>query len=364
MRTIYVQLPQGGYPIHIGSGLYSQLPNFIHDLGWDEHRPLMVIADSHVAPLYGEKVVQPLDEAGYQVSLVTFPAGEHSKSSSTLEKLTEECIRAGLDRNGAILALGGGVTGDLAGFLAASYMRGIPFIQLPTTLLAHDSSVGGKVGINHSLGKNMLGAFHQPSLVVFDTDTLITLPRREVVSGFAEVVKHALIYDDSFAKWLLDHHVQLNDLHSEYIAEAIARGCQVKADVVALDEREHGLRAILNYGHTMGHALEAISDYTYAHGEAVSIGMVGASLLGEKLRTARNVHHYTKEILAAFSLPTSFSGPWSNKQLVELMRRDKKALGGSLTFVLPKGIGEVVIQHDVQEEVVSEVLQELRGGVE
>ncbi|SDW59063.1 3-dehydroquinate synthase [Marininema mesophilum] len=323
----------------------------------------MVVSDSIVSPLYQERVVRFLEEAGYTVSSVTFSAGEHSKSAATLEKLTGECIQAGLDRKGAILALGGGVTGDLAGFLAASYMRGLPYIQLPTTLLAHDSSVGGKVGINHPLGKNMIGAFHQPSLVVFDTDTLTSLPRREVISGFAEVIKHALIYDESFARWLLDHHAPLNDLHPEYIAEAIAKGCQVKADVVAKDEREQGLRAILNYGHTIGHALEALSNYTYTHGEAIAIGMVGESLLGEKLGTARNVLGYTKELLQAFSLPTTFTGPWTDESLLETMRRDKKARGGSLTFVLPKGIGKVLIQHDVEEEAVLDVLQELRGGV-
>ncbi|MFC4078086.1 3-dehydroquinate synthase [Salinithrix halophila] len=363
MKTIQVELAEKRYPIHIGSGLFEKLPQFLEGIGWGRERRLMLVADSHVSPLYAERVLKPLEQAGFTVGQITHPAGEESKSLHTLERLVEDCIRFGLDRSGAVLALGGGVTGDLAGFLAASYMRGIPFIQLPTTLLAHDSSVGGKVGVNHPLGKNMIGAFHQPAMVVFDTDVLKTLPEREILSGCAEVVKHALIWDASFADWLMEHHRQLMALEPEVTAEAIERGCRVKAAVVSQDEKESGIRAILNYGHTIGHALESVSGYgAFTHGEAVAVGMAGAALLGEALGTATEVFPFTRELLAAFRLPTHLSPVWAEEELLAAMKRDKKAKKGAYTFVLPTGIGSVVLQHGVEEAAIREVLARLRGG--
>lgn len=360
MRILEVSMGERSYPILIGNGLYARLPEWLRERGIGPERPLMLVTDTHVAPLYGEKVSGPLREAGYRVGEATVPAGESSKSLNQLSRLVEEGLRFGLDRQGVVLALGGGVVGDLAGFFAASYMRGIPFVQLPTTLLAHDSSVGGKVGVNHPLGKNIIGAFHQPLMVVFDVDTLRTLPGREVISGYAEVIKHALIADDSFADWLLQNSESLLRLEPSPVGEAIWNGCRIKAEVVSKDEREAGLRAILNYGHTIGHALEAASGYAgLTHGEGVAIGMVGAAMLGEMLGTARDVAETTKRLLASFHLPVKLEGNWSEDELLELMRRDKKVRGGSYTFVLPERIGAVRVERGIPEESIRRVLRQL-----
>jgi 3-dehydroquinate synthase len=363
MRTLKVSTGERTYPIFIGSGLLNRLPELLRERGIGPDRPLLLVTDTQVAPLYGEKVTGPLRAAGYRVRETTVPAGESSKSLDQLSRLVGEGLRFGLDRQGAVLALGGGVVGDLAGFLAASYMRGIPFVQLPTTLLAHDSSVGGKVGVNHPLGKNVIGAFHQPVMVVFDVDTLRTLPFREVVSGYAEVVKHALIAEESFADWLLRHCDGLLRLEPFLVEEAIWNGCRIKAEVVSKDERETGLRAILNYGHTIGHALEAASGYTgLTHGEGVAIGMVGAAMLGEALETARDVVEPTKRLLTAFRLPVQLAGDWSEEELMALMRRDKKVRGGAYTFVLPERIGAVRVVRGIPEEKILRVLRKLRAG--
>jgi 3-dehydroquinate synthase len=363
MRTLKVSTGERSYPIRIGRALYARLPEWLRDRGIGPERPLMLVTDTHVGPLYGKKVAGPLREAGYRVGEATVPAGESSKNLEQLSRLVEEGLRFGLDRQGVVLALGGGVVGDLAGFLAASYMRGIPFVQLPTTLLAHDSSVGGKVGVNHPLGKNVIGAFHQPLMVVFDVDTLRSLPRREVVSGYAEVVKHALIADDTFADWLLQNSERLLQLEPSLVEEAIWNGCRIKAEVVSKDEREAGLRAILNYGHTIGHALEAASGYAgLTHGEGVAIGMVGAAMLGEALGTARDVVKTTRRLLQAFQLPVHLAGEWSEDELLELMRRDKKARGGAYTFVLPERIGAVRVVRGVPEEAIRRVLRRLQSG--
>ncbi|OYD09715.1 3-dehydroquinate synthase [Paludifilum halophilum] len=362
MKTLEVNTPSRSYPIHIGSGLYERLPRLLEESGWNLRHPLMLVTDSHVGPLYADHVALSLEKAGCTVGQISVPAGESSKTLTRLESMVEDCLQFGLNRTGGILALGGGVIGDLAGFLAASYMRGVPFFQLPTTLLAHDSSVGGKVGVNSRLGKNMIGAFYQPSAVIFDVDTLKTLSKREVSSGYAEVVKHALIWDASFADWLRKNSDSLMDLEPDRVTEAIFRGCRVKADVVSRDERETGLRAILNYGHTLGHALESVAGYgTYTHGEAVAIGMTLASRLGEELGTAVRVFDSTRDLLVDFGLPTRLSPKWSEEELLAAMRRDKKAREGDYTFVLPRSIGSVRVRHSVEESAVRRVLRRLKG---
>lgn len=358
-----VRTKEREYPIHIGPGLLSSLPRFLEDIGWTVEKRLMLVTDDQVGPLYANRVRTTLASKGYRVHVATVEAGEGAKTLRRLEELTTVCLRAGLDRTGGILALGGGVVGDLAGFLAAAYMRGIPFVQLPTTLLAHDSSVGGKVGVNHPLGKNMIGAFHQPSLVVFDVDTLKTLPRREVSNGFAEVVKHALIRDPKFVRWLEENSGSLMELRPEPLTEAVLRGCSIKAEVVSKDEKEAGLRAVLNYGHTLGHALEAAAGYgTWSHGEAVAVGMVGAAMLGEELGLCPPLAERTRRILKAFGLPTRLDGDFDDDDLLERMRRDKKAERGSYTFILPRDLGRVEIVRGVEEEPVRRVLRRLRGG--
>jgi 3-dehydroquinate synthase len=249
----------------------------------------------------------------------------------------------------------------LAGFVAASFMRGIPFVQLPTTVLAHDSSVGGKVGVNHPLGKNYIGAFHQPLLVAFDLDVLKTLPGREVRSGLAEVIKHGLIWDPELVEWLEMHCNVLLDLEPDAIGEAIYRGYAVKAAVVSQDEREVGIRAILNYGHTIGHALEAVSGYqTYTHGEAIAIGMAGAARLSVKvLGTPFEVVKKTESLLQAFRLPVRTREKWPIEDLLIAMRRDKKAQNGGYAFVLTSGIGKVELVRGIDESHIREVLYEL-----
>ena len=302
-----------------------------------------------------------LRRAGYRVEKAVVPAGERAKSLSQLEELVGCAIRYGLDRTSVILALGGGVVGDLAGFLASVYMRGIPFVQLPTTLLAYDSSVGGKVGVNHAFGKNMIGAFHQPEMVVFDVNTLKSLPQREVISGYAEVIKHGLIADSDFVKWLDQYSAGLLQLESSLVQEAILRGCEIKAAIVSQDERESGLRALLNYGHTIGHALEAVSVYQrFTHGEAVAIGMVGAAYLSEELGWSHYVAEPTQKLLSAFSLPITLTGEWDVEEVLEAIRRDKKGKQGQIRFVLPETIGKVRLIEGVEEAAIRRVLQRLQ----
>lgn len=365
MKTLTVTLDeQRSYPIYIGSGLYEQLPLLMQEVGVRTDQKLMVITDSHVAPLYAGQVKQALDEAGYTVGMAVVPAGEPSKNLQQLEKLIGDCLQVGLDRRSIILALGGGVVGDLAGFVAATYMRGISFIQLPTTLLAHDSSVGGKVGVNHPLGKNYIGAFHQPLMVVYDVHVLHTLPRRELISGYAEVLKEGLIWDAHLVEWLEDNSKPLLQLKAEAVSEAIYRGCQVKAAVVSQDEKETGLRAILNYGHTIGHALEAVSEYRqFTHGEAIAIGMAGAARLSKYvLGSSDELVQRTEQLLQMFQLPVRFSDSWSEEELLLAMKRDKKARQGEYTFVLSRAIGEVELVRGVEETQVRNVLREIRGG--
>ncbi|RAL22622.1 3-dehydroquinate synthase [Thermoflavimicrobium daqui] len=365
MKKLTVSLDHCQYPIYIGKGILAKLPEVLQEAGMTFRRKLFIISDSHVAPLYSKQVQTVLEKAGYEVGMAIVPAGESSKNLQQLEHLIGECLRFGLDRQSVIIALGGGVIGDLAGFVAATYMRGIPFIQIPTTLLAHDSSVGGKVGVNHALGKNVIGAFHQPMLVLYDVETLNTLPKRELISGFAEVVKHALIWDPSFIKWLEQNSEELMALHAEKISEAIYRGCQVKVAVVSQDEKEVGLRAILNYGHTIGHALEAVAGYgVYTHGEAVAIGMAGAVRLSTKvLGTDKQVVVKTEKLLHAFELPTQYNPSHvTDELLLQAMKRDKKVRNDEYSFVLTSDLGSVELVRGIHEEQIRTILQEIRGG--
>lgn len=361
MQQLHVATDSRAYNVYVGSSLLKKIPEFLQQHGVQTKQKLFLISDSEVAPLYANAVLMPLRAAGYTVTLSVVPAGEQSKSLAIFEKLTSEAITAGLDRSSVVLALGGGVVGDLAGFFAATFMRGIPFIQLPTTLLAHDSSIGGKVGINHPQGKNYIGAFHQPLFVLFDVNTLVSLPRRELIAGFAEVIKHGLIWDETFVQWLAQHHEQLLAKDPLYLEEAIARGCQVKINVVSEDETERGKRAILNYGHTLGHALESISDYKhYTHGEAIAIGMVAAAMLSVELLDAPEaLVKDTVAILQQFSLPTTIDKPWSLDALLQLMKRDKKVKHGDYTFVLSRKIGQVEVVTGVDEGKIRKVVQQL-----
>jgi 3-dehydroquinate synthase len=361
MRTINVDLGDRSYPILIGSGLLKDIAHYCAKAGFSERSPLLVVSDSEVAPRYLPALEEALRSHGYTVVSHIMPAGEASKSLTVYEEVMTTAIQAGLDRNSAVLALGGGVVGDLAGFVAATYMRGIGFLQIPTTILAHDSSVGGKVAVNHPLAKNMIGAFYQPSMVLYDLDTLRTLPPRQVASGLAEVVKHGLLVDKEFAYWCRDHAEELLDLNVEALGYALERGCAIKADVVGNDEREQGLRAILNLGHTIGHAIEAVGGYgVFLHGEAIAIGMAGSALLAGKLGRDTSIYEDTVSMLSALSLPVRLPSEYDEDELMDAMMHDKKFKEGKMTFIVPDAIGSVSIVNDVQESLVREVLAELK----
>jgi 3-dehydroquinate synthase len=361
MKRLLVDLDERSYPIIVGQGVLQQLPTELMDRGITPKQKVLIVTDDHVAELYLRKVQGLLEQSGYVCSAHIAPSGEKAKALSHLEEIVTSALAAGLDRNSVILALGGGVIGDLAGFAASTYMRGISFVQLPTTLLAHDSSVGGKVAVNHPMGKNLIGAFHQPSLVLYDTSTLASLPQREVSAGFAEVIKHAILTSPTFFSWLNEHAEALMELKSPYIDEAIYQGCQIKSQIVAADEQEHGLRAVLNLGHTFGHAIEALSQYgSFNHGEAVSIGLVAAVLLAKQLGLATEPDNSLASIvsiLKRFKLPVRLPGSFDPEEMVETMKHDKK---GKLVFVLPKTIGQVEIVKDVNEAIVVQVLEKLK----
>lgn len=362
METLYVKLGERSYPIHIGPGLLDRLPQYLSERDVKPADPLWMITDTHVDGHYGEKVQRILQQAGYKVGKCVVRPGDSSKSLSVLESIVTEALEFGLNRNGVVLALGGGMVGDLAGFFAASYMRGVRFVQLPTTLLAHDSSVGGKVAVNHSLAKNVIGAFHQPLAVIYDTSTLSSLPRRELVSGFAEVIKHGLIRDAALLEILQNQREQLLAIESPDIDEVICWGCRIKADVVARDETEQNLRAILNYGHTIGHALEAMGAYDQlTHGEAIAIGMVGAAIIGERLGyVEEDVVIRTRDLLTSYGLPIRLPDRYSEQAILAHMRHDKKNRLGRLTMVLPVAWGEVDIIPNVSDSVVLTVLNKLK----
>lgn len=365
MKTLQVKLAERSYPIHIGSGLHGRIEAFMAELGVSTSQKLLIITDEHVGPLYLAPLQQSLQQAGYSVSASVVAAGEKAKSFHVFERVMGEAIEAGLDRKSVILALGGGVVGDLAGFVAATFMRGIPFIQLPTTLLAHDSSVGGKVAINHQLGKNLIGAFHQPLAVIYDTDTLQSLPKREVAAGFAEVIKHGLISAESFVSWLEENAAQLNELEPDRLATAIERGCRIKAEIVSEDETEQGNRALLNLGHTFGHAFEALAAYAQLnHGEAISIGMGLAADTAEQMGLCeQGVSERTRALLAQFNLPTTWPSGFEPEDVLEAMRRDKKGVAGKFNLVLPRTIGKVEIVKNVDENLILQVMRKAAGRI-
>jgi len=361
MRTLMVDLGERSYPILIGQGISAQISRHLAARGVLPSSPLLVITDSNVAPLHLDGLKKALTEGGYRVCEMIVPAGEASKSLVMLEEIVRVALEAGLDRSSAIVALGGGVVGDLAGFAAASYMRGIRFVQVPTTILAHDSSVGGKVAVNHPLAKNVIGAFHQPELVLYDMQLLRTLPDRDVRAGLAEVLKEGLIFDKEYVEWLSDHADALLALDPLTLENALFEACRIKADVVAQDEREGGLRALLNLGHTIGHALEAVAGYgTLLHGEAVAIGMVGAARLAAEFGRPRRIADTTRDILLRFGCPVTIPSWLDTDAILDAMMHDKKFREGKMTFILLIDIGRAEISHSVTREQVRRVIERLK----
>lgn len=347
------------YPMYIGTEIINQLPKVIQDTCKSVSK-VLVISDESVAALYLEKVLGILNQQFDEPLSFVIPAGESAKSFDIYYQCQTFALEKGLDRSSVILALGGGVVGDLAGFVAATFMRGIPFIQIPTTLLAHDSAVGGKVAINHDLGKNMIGAFHQPNAVLYDIELMKTLPKVELRSGFAEVIKHGLIWDPEFYQWLNEEITSLDDLNGEKLQYAILKGVAVKAKVVSEDEQEKGLRAILNFGHTLGHAIEAESGYgKITHGDGVAIGMIFALKVSEKIFDINLSSEKIKEWFKLFEFPTTIPNALDNEKLLERMKHDKKATSGKVRMVLLKNIGETVIQ-DIDDEQLLNLLKEFQ----
>ena len=348
--VVSVPLQRSPYDVHVGPGLLDQAG--VLAAGVLKPGRCALISDSHVAPLYAERVSKSLRGAGFEPVALVSPAGEKSKSMEEAASLCGRMIAAGLDRSSSVVALGGGVVGDLAGFVAAIYYRGIPFIQIPTTIVAQvDSSVGGKTGVNAAGGKNLIGAFHQPRLVIADTGTLATLPAREFNEGFAEVIKHAAIRD--FA--MLD---ELDDLPA-----LIARNVAIKAAVVAEDEFEtKGVRALLNFGHTIGHGIENAAGYgRYLHGEAIALGLVAACRLSaEKAGLALAVRDRILSALARFQLPVCLPADIKTEDILSAMRRDKKFHGGSVRFVLLKNPGDAFVSSDVTESDIVRQIEALR----
>jgi 3-dehydroquinate synthase len=351
--TIRVALSERSYNIEIGRGNLPGLAAFISQRCRSSRA--IVISDSNVAPLHGKMAVEALAAGGLKTDLVCVPAGESSKCVAEAERLWNEMARLGADRKTVVVAVGGGVVGDLAGFIAATYARGLPLVQVPTTLLAQvDSSVGGKVGINLPAAKNMVGAFWQPAGVLIDLDVLQTLPEREFRSGLAEVVKYGVILDAGFFDYLEHNADAILRRDPTAMEHIVARSCRLKADVVEKDEHEEtGLRAVLNYGHTFCHAIEAVAGYgAYLHGEAVSIGMIAASRLAESLgRIGPDITQRQFGLLHRFGLPTS-SPELDRNQLLAAMQHDKKAEGGRLRFVLPTRLGHVEVVSDIDSHLV------------
>ncbi|MBS4022195.1 MAG: 3-dehydroquinate synthase [Dethiobacter sp.] len=362
MRRLQVSLEGRSYPIYIGRNLYPHLWG-----AWQESvKPtkILLVSDENVFPLFGGKLIAELDRAGFASSLVVVPAGEGSKSMSWLEAIYSSALEAGLDRGGLVLALGGGVVGDLAGFAAATYMRGVPFIQVPTTLLAQvDSSVGGKVAVNHPLGKNLIGAFYQPRLVWIELETLRSLPEREFLAGAAEVIKYGIILSKPFFNYLEENWTAFLARQEEVLTEVIAVSCGLKSEVVARDEREEGERAILNFGHTWGHALEAATGYNYyLHGEAVLVGMaLAVHMAAKKKILSRTDARRIVSMLARIGLRPPPPGLDSENVLASL-KYDKKRKDGRLVFVFPVSIGEVALFSDTDTGLLFAVLNDYLCG--
>ena len=354
MTTLIVDLGDRSYPINIDSGLLNQNSLFTAHI---RGKRVCIVSNTIVHPLYANTLKQVLTD--YQVDEIILPDGEAEKNLTNFDKIMSHLLANGHGRDSTLIALGGGVIGDITGFAAACYQRGIDFIQVPTTVLSQvDSSVGGKTAVNHALGKNMIGAFYQPKAVVIDINTLSTLPMREFNAGMAEVIKYGILGDGDFFQWLEENISLINSQDSNTLAAMIEKCCQCKADIVAEDETEAGVRALLNLGHTFGHAIEADQGYgKWLHGEAVSAGMVLAAKLavGMNLLEVSDLRRI-ESLLLAFNLPLHAPESMGFNEFICHMRRDKKNLAGKLRFIVPTAIGKSEIRDDVTEAMLQQIL--------
>ena len=363
-EELIVELGSRSYPVRIGSRISSAIGEYLNKL--NAGNQVAVVTDENVAKLHLQPIVESLDSAGFSVIAITIPPGEASKSLSVISGLYDKLLTERFERNSTILALGGGVVGDVAGFAAATLLRGIHYIQLPTTLLAQvDSSVGGKVGINHSTGKNLIGAFYQPKAVIIDTDFLSSLPQREIYCGMAEVIKYGLILDSDFTESVSDNFpVLMANKDSSVLTEMIRRCVELKADVVRIDEKEGDYRRILNFGHTIGHGVEAIMPRgAVSHGEAITFGMRAAVRISDSLGLLNSDAAAT-----AFNLLDSIPVPDSIKDLdvtkiMETMKSDKKVKDGEIHFVLRTEIGKTVIRSGIEEKMIRESIEQTQQAM-
>lgn len=356
MKTVKVGLGEKSYDILIGypldemGGMLKKYTKGIKSL---------IVTNPTVAEYYLETVERSLQEAGFQVFVAQVPDGEEHKSQDEANRLYTKCVEYRLERESIIVGLGGGVIGDLAGYVAATFMRGLPIVQVPTTFLAQvDSSVGGKVAVNLPEGKNLVGSFYQPFLVYIDLAVLKTLPVEEMEAGMAEVIKYGIILDKNFFEYLEEKIGKLRELDSKVMETVVARCCKFKAGVVEKDEREKGLRSILNFGHTLGHALEALTDYKkYKHGEAVAIGMVGACKIAQEMEMfKKETRDRIEHLIEKAGLPGRIGVKLGVDDIIQVLSLDKKVQAGKVRFVLPEKIGRVVVRNDVPEDIVRNVV--------
>lgn len=354
MANLTVSLGERSYPIHIDAGLLSD-PSLLTP--YLKSNKAVIVTNDTIAPLYAQKLTAMMPSV--KLEIIEIPDGEQYKNLEQFNQVITRLLEMHAARDTTLIALGGGVVGDLTGFVAASFQRGMPFVQVPTTLLSQvDSSVGGKTAVNHPLGKNMIGAFYQPKAVLIDTDTLRTLPPREFSAGMAEVIKYGIIHDSDFFAWLEDNQAKLRAQDTETLIYAIQRCCEIKALIVAQDERESGVRALLNLGHTFGHAIEAEQGYgNWLHGEAVSAGMVlAAQLAHSKGWLGSSELQRIEALLAAFDLPTRSPTGMGYGEYMRHMSHDKKVEAGKIRFIIPTTIGQAIVSSDVSEQELRNLL--------
>jgi 3-dehydroquinate synthase len=359
MKKVKVALGEKSYDILIGYPL-EEIGRTLKK--YTEGIKSLIVTNPTIAEHYLKMVERSLEVAGFQVFVAQVPDGEEHKSLAEASKLYARCVEYKLGRDSIIVGLGGGVIGDLAGYMAATFMRGLPIVQVPTTLLAQvDSSVGGKVAVNLPEGKNLVGSFYQPLLVYIDLAVLKTLPREEMEAGMAEVIKYGIILDKNFFEYLEENIESLRGLDWEVLETVVARCCRLKAGIVEKDEKESGLRAILNFGHTLGHALETLTDYKkYRHGEAVAIGMVGACRIAEEMgMLKKEARDKIEHLIGKTGLPGRIGVELGVDGIIQILSLDKKVRAGKVGFVLPERIGKVVVRNDVPEDIVRDVVRGL-----
>ncbi len=355
MKKVKVELGSRGYEVRVGADLLARTGLWLKEIGLSGKAA--IITDTTVKGLYVDVLVRGLASAGFDATVLEVPAGEEQKSLETAGRLYSELSDAYAERTTPVLALGGGVIGDLAGFVAATYMRGVPLIQIPTTLLAQvDSSIGGKTAVDHGQLKNMIGVFYQPKLVITDVDTLKTLPEVELTNGMAEVIKHAAIRSSSFFEFLDDNLERVRAFHEGMLEKIVLESVRIKAEVVEKDEKESGLRAILNYGHTVGHAVETASDFRLKHGQAVAIGMVAAARISNRMGIlGEDDVMQLEKVIKKAGLPAEMPD-LDKEKVMRAMKHDKKVAQDKIRFVLLKSIGNAFITDEVSPSLVEEVL--------